>query len=75
MEKRDFTAEYKTRVVLEVLEGEKMANEIALREKLNPKVVSNWKQEFSRKFATLMTKDLKTQNLSQFRDPRISHTL
>lgn len=46
MEKRDFSAEYKTKVVLEVLEGEMLANEIAAREKLNPKVLSNWKQEF-----------------------------
>jgi transposase-like protein len=46
MEKREFTAEYKTKIVLEVLEGDKMANEIAAREKLNPKVLSNWKQEF-----------------------------
>ena len=46
MEKREFTAEYKTKIVVEVLEGEKMANEIAVREQLNPKVLSNWKQEF-----------------------------
>ena len=46
MVKREFTAEYKTKMVLEVLEGERMASEIALREKLNPKVLSSWKQEF-----------------------------
>ena len=46
MEKRDFSAEYKTKIVLEVLAGEMLANEIAAREKLNPKVLSNWKQEF-----------------------------
>lgn len=46
MEKREFTAEYKTKIVIEVLEGGSMASEIAIREKLNPKVLSNWKQEF-----------------------------
>ena len=46
MEKREFTVEYKTRIVLKVLEGEKMASEIAAQEQLNPKVLSNWKQEF-----------------------------
>ena len=46
MEKRDFTAEYKTKIVLEVLGEDIMANEIAARESLNPKMLSNWKQEF-----------------------------
>jgi transposase-like protein len=46
MERREYTPEYKTKIVLEVLEGLKMANEIAAREGINPKLLSNWKSEF-----------------------------
>ena len=46
MKKRNFSAEYKTKIVLEVLEGNMLANEIAARENISPKQLSNWKQEF-----------------------------
>ena len=46
MKKREFSAEYKTKIVIEVLEGEKQANEIAAREEISPKQLSNWKKEF-----------------------------
>ena len=46
MQRRNYTPEYKTKVVLEVLEGDKMASEIAAREEINPKVLSMWKIEF-----------------------------
>ena len=46
MEKRIYTPEHKTKIVLEVLEGDTMASEIAAREGINPKVISGWKQEF-----------------------------
>ena len=46
MTRREFTSEYKTRIVLEVLEGEKLAVEIACREGINPRLLSLWKQEF-----------------------------
>jgi len=46
MKKREFTPEYKVKVVIEVLEGNNLAQEIAAREGINPKVLSQWKQEF-----------------------------
>ena len=46
MKKREFSAEYKARIVIEVLEGEKQAGEIAARESISPKQLSNWKKEF-----------------------------
>lgn len=56
MEKRNFSPEYKTKIVLEVLEGNLLANEIAAREGISPKQLSNWKAEFAqnayRAFAT-----------------------
>ena len=48
MKKREYSAEYKTRIVLQVLEGEMLASEIAAGEGLNPNMVSMWKAEFLR---------------------------
>ena len=43
---RRYTAQYKTRIVLEVLQGEKEIGEIAAENNLNPNMVRNWKREF-----------------------------
>ena len=46
MEKRNFSPEYKAKIIIEVLEGNKLASEIAAREGISPKQLSNWKAEF-----------------------------
>lgn len=46
MKKRSFTAEYKSRIVLEVLREEKTLSEIAGREQLSLTQLSGWKREF-----------------------------
>jgi putative transposase len=47
MDKRNhYTAEYKTKVVLEVLREEATLNEIAAKHGINPVMISRWKQEF-----------------------------
>lgn len=46
MKKREYSPEYKARMVLEVLEGELLASEIAAGEGINPKMLSMWKAEF-----------------------------
>ena len=46
MKRRLYTAQYKTRIVLEVLQGEKELGEIAAENNLNPNMVRNWKREF-----------------------------
>ena len=46
MGNRNYSPEYKTKIVIEVLEGNMLANEIAAREGISPKQLSNWKQEF-----------------------------
>ena len=43
---RGYTAQYKTRIVLEILQGEKELGEIAAENNLNPNMVRNWKREF-----------------------------
>lgn len=47
MKKRNrYTAEFKTKVVLEVLLEEQTVNEIAAKYELSPVLVSRWKAEF-----------------------------
>jgi transposase-like protein len=46
MGKRQYTAEYKAKVVLEVLLEEKHLSEIASRENLSRTQLQNWKREF-----------------------------
>ncbi len=44
--RRQFSAEFKAKIVLEVLEGEKTLNEIASKYDLLPKNIQNWKKQF-----------------------------
>jgi transposase-like protein len=44
--KRTFFAEFKTKVVLEIIEGKKTINEIASENSLQPNLIRNWKKEF-----------------------------
>lgn len=46
MEKRQYTAEYKARIVLEVIREEKSIGEIASRENINRTQLQKWKKEF-----------------------------
>jgi len=44
--RRNFTAEFKAKVVLELLEGDKTVNEIASKYNLLPKSLQQWKKQF-----------------------------
>ena len=44
--RREYTAEYKTKIVLEALREEKSISEIGSREGINPNQIGNWKREF-----------------------------
>lgn len=47
MEKRNrYTPEFKTKVVLEVLQEEHTVNEIASKYEISPVMISRWKAEF-----------------------------
>ena len=46
MAKRQFTAEYKAKIVLEILREEKSISEIASRENISVSQLHNWKKEF-----------------------------
>ena len=44
--RREYTAEYKAKLVIEVLREEETMSRIASREGLNPNQLGNWKKEF-----------------------------
>jgi transposase-like protein len=44
--RRKFTAEFKAKLVLEVLREERQINEIAAENKINVNLLRNWKKEF-----------------------------
>ena len=46
MERRNFTSGFKTKVVLELLRGERELNEIAATYEIAPNQLRNWKAEF-----------------------------
>ena len=46
MKKRNFTPEYKTKTVLELLKEEKLLNEISAKENINSNQLRAWRKEF-----------------------------
>lgn len=46
MERKQYTSQYKAKIVLEVLQGERELGAIAAEQNLNPNMVRNWKREF-----------------------------
>ena len=57
MEKRNrYTAEFKAKVVLEVLREEQTVNEIAGKYELSPVMISRWKAEFLERATTVFEK-------------------
>jgi putative transposase len=57
MNKRNqYTAEFKTKIVIEVLREEATVNEIAAREGISPVLISRWKSEFLENAATIFKK-------------------
>lgn len=60
MEKRNrYTAEFKTKVVLEVLREEQKVNEIAGKYEINPVMLSRWKAEFLKLAPTVFGRETK----------------
>ena len=46
MKRRKFTSKFKAKVVLEALKESQTKNEIAMKYKVAPAQISNWKKEF-----------------------------
>ena len=54
MKRRTFNAEFKAKIVLEVLRGEKELNVIAAANEIAPNQICNWKAEFREAATTTM---------------------
>ena len=66
MEKRNrYTPEFKTKVVLEVLQEEQTVNEIALKYEISPVMISRWKAEFIERASMVFEK--KTSEVDKMR--------
>jgi transposase-like protein len=46
MAKTTYTPEFKSKLVLELLQGEKQLGELAAEHNLNPNMLRNWRKEF-----------------------------
>ena len=46
MSRREYSAQYKTKLVLEVLQGDKDLGTVAYENNINPNMLRNWKREF-----------------------------
>jgi len=57
--RRNFTAKFKTKVVLEVLSERQTITELAQKHKLHPNQISKWKQEFLAGAETVFEKGTK----------------
>lgn len=62
--RRNFTSEFKAKLVLEVLKGEKELNVIATENDIQPNLLRNWKKEFLDK-ASLIFDDSREDNLKE----------
>ena len=62
--KRNFSPEFKAKLVLEVLKGEKELNVIATENSIQPNLLRNWKKEFLSK-ASIVFDDSREDNLKE----------
>ncbi|WP_287473662.1 transposase [Agathobacter sp.] len=62
--RRTFSPEFKAKLVLEVLKGEKELNVIATENNIQPNLLRNWKKEFLDK-ASIVFDDSREDNLRE----------
>ena len=62
--RRNFSAKFKSDLVLEVLKGEKELNVIATEYGIKPNLLRNWKKEFLEK-ASVVFDDTREENLKE----------
>lgn len=55
--RRQYTAEFKAKVVLEVLSGEKIPSQVCRTHKLNANVLNRWRKEFVEQAPTIFERD------------------
>ena len=62
--RRNFTAQFKAKLVLEVLKGEKDINTIATENNIQPNLLRNWKKEFLDN-ASVVFDDKREENIKE----------
>ena len=62
--RRNFSAKFKSDLVLEVLKGEKELNVIAAENGIRPNLLRNWKKEFLEK-ASVVFDDSREENIKE----------
>jgi transposase-like protein len=60
-QRRTFSAEFKARVVLEVVSGQKTAAQVCREQQLQPDLLSRWKAEFITHASTVFAGDEREQ--------------
>jgi transposase-like protein len=60
--RRQYSAEFKAKVVLQVLSGEKTSGEICRAHKLNSNVLARWRKEFLEQAASIFEREGVRQN-------------
>src|SRR5437879_1687261 len=64
-QRRSFSAEFKARVVLEVLTGQKTATQVCREQQLKPDLLSHWKAEFVAHASSVFGGDERDQQAEQ----------
>ena len=60
MTRKTYTAEYKTKLVLEVFREESRLEEIAAANEINPNMLRNWKHEFLKNASSVFSQNANT---------------
>jgi len=63
--RREYSAEYKTKIVLEALREEKSVSEIASREGINPNQIGNWKREFLENATIIFSRSKREEEINE----------
>ena len=61
--KRQFTPEFKTKIVLEILKEEKQLGELASQYELSPNQIRNWRKEFLENAVRVFSKSKREREL------------
>jgi len=64
MVRRQFTAEFKTKIVLEILREEKQLGELAAEHELSPNQLRNWEKEFLGNAAKVFSESKQEKDLN-----------
>ena len=63
-QRRNFSAKFKTDLVIEAIKGEKTINEIAAENNIQPNLLRNWKNEFLQN-ASIVFDEKRDENIRQ----------